>query len=102
MWHFQPDCFRLLLDWGVAADGQDKFGNTPCHYAAEYGLTDMIAHLLKRHVDVNVLVSCVTKHTIIRLMQCDSLYKLGSVMHHSSCLRFCQKVPIYHYSGRCP
>ena len=79
MRHFQPDCFRLLLDWGVAADGQDKFGNTPCHYAAEYGLTDMIAHLLKRHVDVNVLVSCVIKHTIIKLMHRDSFLWAGEV-----------------------
>ena len=57
----QTACFNWLLWRRADADARDTFGNSPCHYAAEDGLADMVALLLNpvygANVNINALVS---------------------------------------------
>ena len=57
----QTACFNWLLWRRADADARDTFGNSPCHYAAEDGLADMVALLLNHvygaNVHINALVN---------------------------------------------
>ena len=46
-------CFHKLLTFGANPDPRDTFGNSPCHYAAEDGASDILDVLLRQRIVVN-------------------------------------------------
>ena len=72
----------MLLDWGVASNVHDYYGNTPCHYAAKDGRIDMLRQLMRHNVDIDARVrktSCVRWQYI-------GLYRVHILIQSQICL----------------